>query len=353
MAKGFGRAKRRRNNLEASMDRLRTLNELIPWDMFVECLEQLDNKERKSKAGRKPVDRLRLFKMLILQQLYNLSDEQTEYQTHDRASFRRFVGLGPEEEVPDAKTLWLFRQHLTNAGLIDEMFERFSEFLNESGYRAQGGQIIDATIIPVPIQRNSKEENKQIKAGEQPPEWSDNPHKQSQKDIDARWTKKNNTSYFGYKDHINVDVNYRFIRTHVVTDASVHDSQMFAQVLDIDNESDDIWADSAYYSVNLEAVLAILGYISHIHERGYRNHPLNEEQKASNREKSKTRAKVEHVFGHWVTSMGGKVVRYIGITRVRANQGLKALSYNLSRYVCLPKQATSASSRRSVPKSLK
>ena len=342
MAKGFGRAKQRRATLEASMDRLKDFNSMIPWAVFVEILDQLAPKERKSNAGRKPINRLWLFKMLILQKLYNLSDEQTEYQTYDRASFRRFVGLAPEDEVPDAKTLWLFRQQLTQAGLIDELFERFAEFLAESGYQAQGGQIIDASIIPVPLQRNSKEENKQIKAGKQPPEWSDNAHKLAQKDTDARWTKKNNTSYYGYKDHINIDAHHRFIRVHAVTDASVHDSKMLAQVLDIDNESDDIWADSAYYSVNMEATLALLDYISHIHERGYRHRPLTEEQKASNREKSKTRARVEHVFGHWVSSMGGKWVRYIGIERVRANQGLKALSYNLKRYVFLQKQATSA-----------
>ena len=342
MAKGFGRAQRRREKLEGSMDRLSPLNELIPWELFSECLAPLEKKERKSNAGRKPIDRLQLFKMLILQQLYNLSDDQTEYQIHDRASFRRFVGLAPEQEVPDSKTVWLFRQELTHAGLIDALFERFSVFLNESGYQAQGGQIIDATIIPVPIQRNGKEENKQIKAGDHPPEWSDQPHKLSPKDTDARWTKKNNTSYFGYKDHVNIDAKHKFIRVHAVTDASVHDSQMFAQVLDIDNEADDIWADSAYSSVNVEAVLAILGYISHIHERGYRNHPLTEAQKASNREKSKTRARVEHVFGYWVTCMGGKLVRYIGLKRVQAHQGLKALSYNLSRYVFLQQQATSA-----------
>ena len=342
MAKGFGRAKRRRENLETSMDRLRPLNELIPWHIFVEILEQLGNKKRKSKAGRKPLNRLLMFKLLILQQLYNLSDEQVEYQTHDRGSFRRFVGLEADAEVPDAKTIWLFRQQLMNAGLIDELFERFGQFLDESGYQAQGGQIIDASIIPVPIQRNSKAENEQIKAGQRPPEWSENAHKLSQKDTDARWTKKNNTSYYGYKDHVNIDAQHKFIRVHAVTDASVHDSQMFAQVLDIDNEADDIWADSAYYSVNMEATLALLDYISHIHERGYRNHPLNEEQKASNREKSKTRARVEHVFGHWVTSMGGKLVRYIGIERVRSNQGLKALSYNLSRFVCLQKQVSCA-----------
>lgn len=342
MAKGFGRAKQRREKLEASMDRLTDFNRLIPWAVFVEILAHLSPKERKSNAGRKPIDRLRLFKMLVVQKLYNLSDEQTEYQIHDRASFRRFVGLAPEEEVPDAKTLWLFRQQLTQAELIDELFERFAQVLNESGYEAKGGQIIDASIIPVPIQHNSKEENKQIKAGKQPPEWSDNAHKLSQKDTDARWTKKNNKSYYGYKDHINIDAHHRFIRVHAVTDASVHDSKMLTQVLDIENASDDIWADSAYYSVNMEATLALLDYASHIHERGYRNHPLNDEQKASNREKSKTRARVEHVFGHWVTSMGGKLVRSIGIKRVRANQGLKALSYNLSRYVFLQKQATSA-----------
>ena len=342
MAKGFGRAKRRKEKLEASMDRLRPLNELIPWDIFVDLLETLDKKERKSKAGRKALNRLLMLKILVLQQLYNLSDDQVEYQIHDRGSFRHFVGLEPEAEVPDAKTIWLFRQQLMKGGLIDELFERFGQFLDEAGYRAQGGQIIDASIIPVPIQRNSKEENKQIKAGEQPPEWSDNAHKLSQKDTDARWTKKNNTSHYGYKDHMNIDVQHKFIRVHAVTDASVHDSQMFAKVLDIDNESDDIWADSAYYSVTMEATLALLNYISHIHERGYRNHPLNDEQKASNREKSKTRARVEHVFGHWVTSMGGKQVRYIGIERVRANQGLKALSYNLKRYVCLQKQAACA-----------
>ena len=197
MAKGFGRAKQRREKLEASMDRLTDFNRLIPWAVFVEILAHLSPKERKSNAGRKPIDRLRLFKMLVVQKLYNLSDEQTEYQIHDRGSFRRFVGLGPEEEVPDAKTLWLFRQQLTQAELIDELFERFAQVLNESGYEAQGGQIIDASIIPVPIQHNSQEENKQIKAGKQPPEWSDNAHKLSQKDTDARWTKKNNKSYYG------------------------------------------------------------------------------------------------------------------------------------------------------------
>ena len=333
MAKGFGRVKRRREKLEQTHDRLRELAQLVPWEVFTEHLNSLAPTERKSNAGRKAIDSLLLFKMLVLQQLYNLSDEQTEYQSHDWASFRRFLGLESEDEVPDAKTLWLFRKKLTKASLIEKLFAQFDDFLNQSGYEAQGGQIIDATFIPVPIQRNTREENEQIKQGETPETWSNNPHKRSQKDTDARWTKKNNKSYFGYKDHINIDAKYGFIRTHQVTNASVHDSKMFAQVFDFNNQDDDIWADSAYYNVNFEMSLKLLDYVSQIHERGYRNHPLNEEQKASNREKSKTRARVEHVFGGWVMTMGGKLVRCIGIEQVRAYQGLKDLTYNLTRYV--------------------
>jgi transposase, IS5 family len=333
MAQGFGRAEKRRQKLEARNDFLSELNRVVPWEEFRSCLEALPKPAPKSKAGRKPIDSLLLFKLLILQQLYNLGDEALEYQTHDRESFRRFVGLSPSSEVPDSTTVWLFRERLTQAGLIEEMFERFNEYLGRCGYAAQGGQIIDATLVPVPIQRNSREENKQIKQGEIPDEWEKNPHKLSQKDTDARWTKKNGESHFGYKNHINIDAEYGFIRNHSVTDASVHDSQQFCEVLDAQNEGDDIWADSAYRSEALEESLEIVGYRSQIHERGYRNRPLIEEQKATNRDKAKVRAKVEHVFGAWVMGMGGKLVRCIGIKRVSARLGLKDLAYNLKRYL--------------------
>jgi IS5 family transposase len=340
MTKGFGRVKKRREQLEKSKDRLSELNEIIPWEVFRSCLEPLRPQERKSKSGRKPIDLMILFKLMILQQLYNLSDEELEYQTHDRASFRRFLGLSPEAEVPDAKTIWLFRKRLTDAGLIEELFQQFEQCLQTAGYEAKEGQIVDATIIPVPIQRNSREENKQIKAGEIPPEWEKEPHKLAQKDVDARWTQKNGKSYYGYKNHINIDVAYGFIRQHSVTDAAVHDSQELAIVLDPDNADDEVWADSAYHGEEIERGLEIEGYESQIHEKAYRNHPLSEKQKASNREKSKIRAKVEHVFGCWVTSMGGKMVRCIGLERVSAYLGLKDLAFNLKRYVFWQKRET-------------
>ncbi|NJL57830.1 IS5 family transposase [bacterium] len=332
MAKGFGRVQKRCQKLEKCKDRLSELNEVIPWEVFRSCLDQLGLQERKSKGGRKPIDRLILFKLLILQQLYNVSDEELEYQTHDRASFRRFLGLAPAAAVPDAKTIWLFRKRLTEAGLIEELFQQFEQFLPTAGYEAKGGQMIDATLVPVPIQRHSREENQPIKNGETPAAWEKEPYKLSQKDVDARWTQKNGNNDYGYKKHINVDVADGFIRQHSVTDAAVHDSQELETVLDDDNADDGVWADSAYRSEETERTLEIEEYESHIHEKA-RNRPLGEAQKASNREKSKIRAKVEHVFGGWVTSMGGKMVRCIGLERVSAYLGLKDLTFNLKRYV--------------------
>jgi IS5 family transposase len=232
-----------------------------------------------------------------------------------------------------AKPLWLFRKRLSEADLIEELFQQFEQYLQTAGYEAKGGQIIDATLVPVPIQRNSREENQQIKNGEIPTEWEQEPHKRSQKDVEARWTKKNGKSHYGYKNHINVDVAYGFIRQHHVTDAAVHDSQELETVLDPDNADDEVWADSAYRSEENERKLELEEYKSQIHEKAYRNAPLSDAQKASNREKSKTRAKVEHVFGCWVTSMGGKMVRCIGLERVSAYVGLKDLTFNLKRYV--------------------
>lgn len=341
MSKGFGRIEKRRQQLEDRKDQLRYLNEMVPWEVLRQVLDQLPSKERKSHAGRKAIDLMVLFKLLILKQLYNLSNEEVEYQAHDRASFRRFLGLVGEAEIPDATTLDGFEQRLRQADLIDVLFEQFEAFLRQAGYEAKGGQIIDATLIPVPIQRNSREENQQIKPGEIPEAWLEQPHKLVQKDTDARWTKKNGKSYFGYKDHINIDVEYGFIRRYSITNASVHDSQALGSVLDPDNGGDEIWADSAYRNEDVEAGLDALGHLSQIHERAYRNHPLTEEQTASNREKSKTRAKVEHVFGTWVMTMGGKLVRVIGLERVRAQLGLKNLVYNLKRYVFWQKKTRS------------
>ncbi|CDN12570.1 Mobile element protein [Richelia intracellularis] len=134
----------------------------------------------------------------------------------------------------------------------------------------------------------------------------------SQKDTHAPWRKKNDQSYFGYKNHISIDVEYAFIRRYQVTDASVHDSQVLGALLDEQNQGEEVWAHSAVRCESIEWILQILQFLSHTHERAYGNHPLTAKQKEDNRELSQVRAQVEHVFGHWVNEMGGKLMGSIG-----------------------------------------
>ena len=145
---------------------------------------------RKSKAGRKPWDAIVMFKAIVLCELYNLSDDQVEYQLRDRLSFVRFFGLGLEDTVPDAKTVWLYREQFAQGGVIEHLYHEFDGHLKSQGYLAMGGQIIDASIVPVPKQRNSRDDNTKIKAGEVPEGWAKQPARRAQKDTDARWTKK-------------------------------------------------------------------------------------------------------------------------------------------------------------------
>lgn len=337
--KGFWDWEERHQKLSHKKPLLDRLNEIVPWDEFRPLLERIHQKERKSQAGRKPIDVILMFKLLLLQKFYNISDESLEYQVNDRLSFMKFLGLGIEDTIPDATTVWSFREKLMKLGLIRELFDKFDDYLILEGYEAKEGQIVDATLIPVPLQRNSRKENEKLRKGEIPEEWEEKPHKLSQKDLEARWVKKNGQNHFGYKNHISVDVKYGFVRQYQVTDASVHDSQVLGDIIDAENSDDRIWADSAYRSEDIEWVLETIGFESEIHERAYRNRPLSEKQKESNREKSKVRAKVEHVFGDWVMSMGGKLMRSIGKARAEANIGLKNLAYNIKRYVFLEFQA--------------
>ena len=345
---GFFDLSRRYEGLDAKGDPLAAILLAVPFEVFRPQLKAALVKgglrraeaARKSSAGRKPWDEVLMFKMLVLQALYNLSDDQTEYQVRDRLSFMRFVGLGLEDGVPDAKTLWLYREALTKAGAVEALFNQFDAHLKERGYLAMGGQIIDATIVPAPRQRNSREDNATIKAGETPAGWAAQPAKNHQKDKDARWTQKHGKSHYGYKNHINVDRRHKLVRRYVVTSASVHDSQKLDDVLDPANTASGVWADSAYRSEATETALAERGLTSHIHRRGTRGHPLTARQEAANKTRSKVRARVEHVFGDQHNNMGGKFIRTIGIIRATAKIGLQNLAYNMRRLVILDRIAS-------------
>jgi IS5 family transposase len=340
---GFFDISKRYAGLDAKNDPLVKIDEVVPWEDFRPRLETVWRKpaeERKSQAGRKPWDAVVMFKSIVLCELYNLSDDQVEYQLRDRFSFTRFLGLGLEDKVPDAKTVWLYREQLAQAGVIEALFDAFDGYLKRRGYLAMGGQIIDASIVPVPKQRNSRDDNARIKRGETPEAWKDRPAKRSQKDTDARWTKKHGKNHYGYKNHVNVDRRHKLVRRYQVTDAAVHDSQVVEEILDLDNTASDVWADSAYRSAEIEANLEEKGLNSRIHRKGHRNKPLSEREKRGNKTRSRVRARVEHVFGAQSNDMGGTLVRSIGLIRARARIGLKNLAYNMRRLVQLERLAT-------------
>ena len=316
-------------------DNLLKLNGLIDWEQFRPTLERGRNKKaRKSNAGRKAFDSVLMFKCLILQHLYNLSDEELEFQLRDRLTFMRFVGLNAADTTPDCNTVWDFRELLITQGLLKKLFDIFVGHLNAQGFTAKKGQIVDASFVEAPRQRNTREQNDVIKQGLIPAEFTENPAMGSQKDVDARWAKKNNEVHYGYKNHIVIDAKHKIIRDFTCTSAEVHDSNEFEDLL-TENSSGAVWADSAYCSEEKENILDTLGYRSHVHKKGRRGNPLTEKQKKANTEKSKIRARVEHVFGAIKNSLKGDFIRVIGIVRATAKITLVNLVYNINRFCYL------------------
>jgi transposase, IS5 family len=341
---GFFDLDQRRKKLMKTRGFLENPNRFVAWESFRAPLDRALKRSSGGKGGRPAHDAMLMFKVLVLQALYNISDEQTEYQILDRLSFMKFLGLELCDGVPDARTIWLFRETLRMAGAVDELFSQFDAMLNQHGFQASGGQIADATFVEAPRQRNNRDENAKIKSGEVPEDWSD--RKKSHKDTDARWTKKGGVAFYGCKNHVNVDRKYKLIRKYKVTDASVHDSRELDAVLDPHNDSQDTWADSAYRPEEQEARLKEQGRTSHIHERAYRNKPLTPEQEAANKERSSVRVRIEHVSGRIETAMHGCYVRTIGIARAKAKTGLEALTCNMSRFTFLMRSSGIATPAR-------
>ena len=322
-----------KERLSAIGNPLEAISKALDFEMFRESLEnKLLNTNKKNNAGAKPYDVLLLFKILILQRYYGLGDSQVEYQILDRTSFKTFLGLATGDKVPDEKTVWSFRERITKTGLVEELFEQFISFLEEKELILNEGQMIDASFTVAPRQRNTREENKKIKNGEGDDLWNDKPNKKKHKDIDARWTKKNGEIFYGYKNHAKVDTKSKFINKYAVTDASVHDSQVLDDLLEEKDKDQELHADSAYTGEEQDKTIAKYELKNKVHEKGYRNKPLTEKQKANNTKKSKIRARVEHVFGFMEQSMKGLVLNSVGIIRATGIIGLINLTYNLFRY---------------------
>jgi IS5 family transposase len=325
----------RLSKLANKKDPLVKLSTMIKWEKFRPIIDRAMKKETRGNGGRPPYDYIMMFKVLILQRLYNVSDEQMEFQINDRLTFMRFLGLSLGDTVPDQNTIWLFRENLINKAVIEKLFNKFDNDLETEGILLKEGSIVDATIVEAPRQRNSRQDNNQIKQGQIPESWENNPNMLRQKDIDARWLKKNGENYYGYKNHIKICRKSKLISRYKVTDARVHDSQAVEHLIDKSDSHHDFFADSAYSSEQIAILLRKKNIRNRIHEKGYSNTPLTEAQLERNRKKSKIRARVEHVFACMTNSMGGIRLRTIGQKRANGVIGLMNLTYNMSRYLQL------------------
>ena len=315
--------------LDSMGDPLANLNAIMDWSLFQPVLDLIPQTEAKGHGGRPAFAPQFMFKVLVLQSVYGLADEQTQFQILDRRSFHRFLGLTEADKVPDQNTIRMFREKLVNANLFEPLFQAFTQRLHIQGFMTRKGQIVDASFVEVPRQRNNKAENAAIKDGKVPEGWENQPKRLLHKDLDARWTKKNEQTFYGYKNHINVDEESKLIIRSAVTDASVHDSQALDAVTEIGDAP--TFLDAGYTGPACAEVLRAKGIDGHICEKGARNRPLTKGQKRSNRKKSRRRSRVEHVFGFMTVSMNALFRRCIGHARNRGGILFTNLVYNMCR----------------------
>lgn len=334
--------------LSAAGDPLARLALVIDFELFRAELDAALDRSNRAKGGRPPYDAVLMFKLLVLQTLYTLSDDQTEYQIRDRLSFMRFLGLALEDRVPDAKTIWLFREQLTQAGAIERLFARFDAVLRAAGYLAMAGQIVDATVIAARRPRLTRDEKATVKVGAVPEAWSR--AKRAQMDTDGRWTLKRGRRrpaegrssrraqselvipVFGYKNHLGIDRRHGFIRSFTVTDAATHEGRQLGRLLDRDNTASGVWADTAYRSAANVALLARRGLVPHLQRPKPRGRAMPPHIARGNASRAQVRVAIEHVFAAQKCRLG-LIVRTVGLARATTKLGLANLVTNMRRLV--------------------
>jgi IS5 family transposase len=341
----------RHGALSAAGDPLERLAEVVDFELFRAELDAALDRSDRANGGRPPYDAVLMLKTLVLQTLYTLSDDQTEDQIRDRLSFMRFLGLALRDPVPDAKTIWRFREQLTQADAIERLFARFDAALRDAGYLAMGGQIVDATVVQARRPRLTEDEKAVIKGGEVPDGWSK--AKRVQMDTDGRWPLKRGRQRppdgndphtraptaivvpgFGSKNHLGIDRRHGIIRTYTVTDAATHDGGQLDALLDPGNTASDVWADSAYRSKANVALLVRRGRVPRFQRPKPRSTPMPPHLARGNATRARVRVAIEHVFATQKCRLH-LVVRTVGLARARTKLGLANLVTNMRRLAWL------------------
>ena len=321
-------AEEREAKLNKLGDVLQRLEEHVDFAALAGEVDRAAPRPSAQHGGRPPFPTELMVRVLIIQQLYNLSDEQMEFQLLDRLSFQRFAGLRYSSQIPDRTTLWTFRERLIAAKASETLFDAANRELAKHGYIARGGQIIDATIVPAPKQYYRKEEQELIRQQATPADWP--AAKRRQKDTDASWTRKHGKSYFGYKLSASSDKRYKLIRKIKISTARENDTRHLEAVLDPANTSRDLYGDKGYVDGEREARLKVAGWRVQIQRKASPGKPLSDCQKGRNTRIARTRARVEHVFAG-LEQLGGKGLRSIGLDRATLLLNWKAATYNLRR----------------------
>lgn len=312
---------------------LAAMDELIDFAAIATEVDRACPRPDRSQGSRPPYPTEVMVRLLFIQSLYNLSDEDCEYQVLDRMSFQHFCRLESALHIPDARTLWSFKKRLAKGSLGgNAIFEAVSQQLQAHGYIPRGGQIVDASIVQAPITQAKSEEREALNEGKAPEGLSTKRLKHT--DRDARWTKKHGKSFYGYKLHANADARYKLIRRIKVTAANVDDGQTLKDVLDASNTSSRLLADRGYDAQANRELLregAIKDGIARRARPGQeRRHRLDARNKAINR----IRARGEHVFAG-LEQLGGKCVRAMTLAKNELAILIKCAAYNAKRLVWL------------------
>jgi IS5 family transposase len=301
----------------ASLERL---SELVKWYRFEKLLAYLRDDKGVGRPGY-PV--LVLFRALLLQSLYGLSDRELEEALGDRLSFKHFVGLSLADAVPDHTVLTRFRNQLVAQGLLDKLFSEMDRQLENAGLILKRGTMLDATLLPTTSARPPKQKEDDEQA---PPA----------RDPDARFAKRQGKSgsTYGYKAHVGVDEGSGLIRSVLTTPANVNDTVPADALIRGDERV--VWADGAYDTHARRARLKAEGRKPRIARRPNRHHPdLPPRLKHYNRLIARRRAAVETTFATLKRRMRLTAIRYVGLVKASAQVLLAAIAFNMRRWSAL------------------
>lgn len=291
--------------------KLDQIHQQIDWSRLSDILRPLHG----SRMGRKAYPSVTMFRCLLLQSWYNLSDYELEESLDDRISFRRFAGFDITDKLPDHSTFSIFRKALSDSKLTEKLFEEVERQMDNKRLLIKKGTIVDASLVEASVSKPDQQEDKQ--AGK------------SEIDEDAEWVKKGKKSHFGYKIHVGVDEESGLIRKAKMTKAKVHDGHVLKEMVSGDEKK--AYADKAYDSKENRHYLKEKGIGDGILLKGHIRYKLKEEDVRRNRELSRTRGGVERIFATLKRWYGYTKVRYRGLKRNTQQFFTLCIAYNMKK----------------------